>query len=216
MAGRSPRYPGDTITERPPIAGELDRSSDIAAFERSILNGWPRPRQLGAGRRASRAWSTLADLDASSTPVGRSLSTCPPTPTAPTPPWSKPAAPPPVCTTVRGRVGLPAGSGLARRRDPGLAASLPHSGSSSPTALAAGTVADRLEAAGVDVLRTGAAQMGRACADLVDQIAARSIAHRAQAVLDDTLAQAGRRILGDELGVVEHRVDGPPTPISAR
>ena len=64
-------------------------------------------------------------------------------------------------------------------------------------ALAAGTIADRLEMAGIEVLRTGAAQMGRACADLVDQVNTGSIAHRAQAALDECLAIAGRRALGD-------------------
>ena len=81
--------------------------------------------------------------------------------------------------------------------------------------LAAGTIADRLELAGLDVLRTGGAQMGRACANLVDQVAARSIAHRAQAVLDDTLASAGRRILGDGWAWSRRSSDGDISPLVA-
>jgi hypothetical protein len=64
-------------------------------------------------------------------------------------------------------------------------------------ALAAGTLAERLEAAGVEVLRTGPSQMARACADLVDQVSGAGLCHRGQAVLDDAVAAAGRRILGD-------------------
>jgi hypothetical protein len=66
-------------------------------------------------------------------------------------------------------------------------------------ALAAGTIADRLELAGLDLLRTGAAQMARACADLVDQIVADppTLAHRGQEVLDRAVAEAGRRPVGD-------------------
>ena len=63
--------------------------------------------------------------------------------------------------------------------------------------LAAGTIADRLEMFGLDILRTGARDMARACADLLDQINNRTLAHRAQALLDDTLAGAARRPLGD-------------------
>jgi hypothetical protein len=64
-------------------------------------------------------------------------------------------------------------------------------------ALAAGTVADRLAQVGVDAIRTGPAQMARACADLVDLVVDRRLAHRCQPAVDDALAAAHRRPLGD-------------------
>jgi hypothetical protein len=64
-------------------------------------------------------------------------------------------------------------------------------------ALAAGTLADRLELAGITCTRTGPAQMARACADLLDGINNGLLGHRAQELLDAALACAGRRSLGD-------------------
>jgi phage terminase large subunit-like protein len=181
---------GDTITERA-VAGELERASDIANFERSILNVWPRPRQLGSAI-ALDDWATLADLDTPATPVALAFDVSADRANASLVTAGRTAAGTTVVEVLayrRGAAWLEDEVRAWRRANP-FAVIVADS-------LAAGTVADRLEAAGVDVLRTGAAQMGRACADLVDQIAARSIAHRAQAVLDDTLANAGRRILGD-------------------
>jgi phage terminase large subunit-like protein len=180
---------GDTITEAA-IAAEYGRE-DLAAFERSILNVWPRPRQLGTAIELD-AWASLADLDTPSTPVALAFDV------------SSDRANAALVEAGRTPAGLTCVAVLAYRRG---AAWLEEDirawrrahpfGVIVADSLAAGTVADRLELAGVDVLRTGAAQMGRACADLVDQVAGRTIAHRAQAVLDDTLASAGRRILGD-------------------
>jgi hypothetical protein len=181
---------GDTIREAA-LAADLERASDIAAFERSVLNVWPRPRQLGQALDLD-AWAGLADLDAPASPAALAFDVSADRANA--------------CLAT---VGL-AGDGrtiveiLAYRRGAAwLEADIRAWHKTHPAALivadslAAGTIADRLEAAGVDVLQTGAAQMARACADLVDQVAARSIGHRAQAVLDDTMAAAGRRILGD-------------------
>ena len=73
------------------------------------------------------------------------------------------------------------------------------------TPLAAGTIADRAWklARGVPIVRTSARDMGHACADLVDQINNATLAHfRAQALLDATLAGAGRPAARRRLGVV--------------
>ena len=181
---------GDTIRPAALVA-ELDRSSDIAAFERSILNVWPRPRQLGSAI-ALDDWATLADLDTPATPVALAFDVSADRANAAL-----------VCAGRDGR-GRTVVEVLAYRRGAAwLEDAVRDWARAHPFAvivadsLAAGTVADRLEVVGVDVLRTGAAQMGRACADLVDQIQAGTLAHRAQAVLDDTLAAAGRRLLGD-------------------
>ena len=181
---------GDTITETA-IAAELERASDIANFERSILNVWPRPRQLGQAIDLN-AWSTLTDLDSQATPVALAFDV------------SADRANAALVTAGRTASGVTVVEVLAYRRGTAwLEEEVRNWRRAHPfgvvvaDSLAAGTVTDRLELAGVDVLRTGAAQMARACADLVDQVAARSIGHRAQAVLDDTLASAGRRVLGD-------------------
>ena len=181
---------GDTITEAA-VAGELERASDVAAFERSILNVWPRPRQLGQAIDLD-AWHTLADIDTPAAPVALAFDVAADRANASLAQASRT----PTATTVvellayrRGAAWLEDAVRQWRRANP--------MGIIVADSLAAGTISDRLEAAGVDVLRTGAAEMGRACADLVDQVAARSIAHRGQAAVDDTLAAAGRRILGD-------------------
>ena len=173
------------------MAAELERTSDLAAFERSILNVWPRPRQLGQAVDLDQ-WATLADLDAQPTPVALAFDV------------SADRANSALATAGRTAEGVTVVEVVAYRRGAAwLEEEIRQWRRAHPfgvivaDSLAAGTLADRLELAGVDVLRTGGAQMGRACADLVDQVAARTIAHRAQAVLDDTLASASRRILGD-------------------
>jgi hypothetical protein len=181
---------GDTIRPEA-LAADLERSSDVAAFERSVLNVWPRPRQLGQALDLDR-WATLADLDTLAAPAALAFDVSADRANAALAQAGRTAAGVTVVEVLayrRGAAWLEAEIRQWRRAHP--------FGVIVADSLAAGTIADRLEAAGVDCLRTGAAQMGRACADLVDQVAAASIAHRAQSVLDDTLAAAGRRILGD-------------------
>jgi phage terminase large subunit-like protein len=198
---------GDTIRVEA-LTADLARSS-VDAFERSVLNVWPRPRQLGAAIELD-AWSTLADLDTAAQPVALAFDVSTDRANA----SLVQAGTTPNGTTVvevlayrRGAAWLEDDVRAWHRAHP--------FGVIVADALAAGTVADRLESVGVDVLRTGAAQMGRACADLVDQVAARSIAHRGQAVLDDTLAQAGRRILGDGWAWSRRNSDTDISPLVA-
>ena len=199
---------GDTITVAA-VAAELERASDIANFERSILNVWPRPRQLGKAVDLD-AWAGLADLDSKGEPVALAFDV------------SADRANAALATAGRTAAGVTVVEILAYRRGAAWLEEEVRSwrrahpfGVIVADSLAAGTVADRLEAAGVDVLRTGAAQMGRACADLVDQVTARTIAHRAQAVLDDTLETAGRRILGDGWAWSRRSSDSDISPLVA-
>ena len=199
---------GDTI--RPAaLAADLERSSDIAAFERSVLNVWPRPRQLGAAI-ALDAWADLADLDTPATPAAVGFDV------------SADRGHAALVTAGRAPNGRTVVEVIGYRR--GVAwldqaiRDLRHAHPAVVVvadALAAGTIADRLESAGVDVLKTGAAQMGRACADLIDQIDARTIAHRRQAILDDTIAHAGRRILGDGWAWSRRNSDTDISPLVA-
>jgi hypothetical protein len=199
---------GDTISPHA-LAADLERSSDIAAFERSVLNVWPRPRQLGHALDLD-AWAALADLDATAQPAAlafdvsadRANATLA---TASIAPDGRAVVE--VIAYRRGTAWLEGEIRAWRRAHP-FATILADS-------LAAGTVADRLELAGIDVVRTGAAQMARACADLVDQVSARSIAHRSQAIVDDTLAGAGRRVLGDGWAWSRRRSDIDISPLVA-
>jgi phage terminase large subunit-like protein len=181
---------GDTIRESA-LAAELERASDVAAFERSCLNVWPRPRQLGSALDLE-AWVALADLEVAATPAVCAFDVSIDRSSASMATAGRARDGRTVVEVVNHRRGVDWVEGDVRawrRANPaGLVVA---------DALAAGTMADRLETAGVEVLRTGPSQMGRACADLVDQVNAATLAHRAQAVVDDALAGAGRRLLLD-------------------
>jgi phage terminase large subunit-like protein len=199
---------GDTITEAA-IARELAQSSNLAAFERSVLNVWPRPRQLGRTLDLD-AWAALADLDAPAGPAALCFDVSADRAHA----AIATAGPAPGGRTVVEVLEYRRGSGWVdesvrawRRAHP--------AGVVVADSLGAGTIADRLEAAGVEVLQTGGAQMARACADLLDQVNAQTIAHRAQAVLDDTLAAAGRRVLGDGWAWSRRNSDTDISPLVA-
>jgi phage terminase large subunit-like protein len=199
---------GDTIREAA-LAADLERASDVAAFERSVLNVWPRPRQLGLSLDLDR-WATLADVDCRSTPVALSFDV------------SADRANASLATAGRaadGRIVVEVAAyrrGTAWLEDEVRQWRRAHPmGVIVADSLAAGTIAERLEAVGVDVLRTGGAQMARACADLVDQVGAGSIAHRAQAVLDDVIAAAGRRIVADGWAWSRRNSAGDISPLVA-
>ena len=182
---------GDTIRESA-VAAELAKAgADLAGFERSILNVWPRPRDLATGVDMA-AWASLADTETIATPsvaafdismdrAAAALAT---------------AGPAADGRTVVELLEVGRGTAWLERALKTWAAT--HRGSLIVCdSLAAGTIADRLEMFGLDIMRTGARDMARACADLLDQITNRTLAHRAQALLDDTLAGAARRPLGD-------------------
>jgi phage terminase large subunit-like protein len=180
---------GDTVTEAA-IRRELDRAG-LADFERSILNVWPRPRNLATGIDAA-GWARLADLDLAGPATAAAFDV--------TPDRSNAA----LAAAGPARDGRTVVEVLDYRRGVGwLDASLKAWSRAHPgapivcDALGAGTIADRLEMAGLEVLRVGAGQLARACADLLDQVTAGTVAHRAQEVLDAAIAGAGRRPIGD-------------------
>ena len=198
---------GDTITEQA-VAGEFERE-DLPAFERSILNVWPRPRQLGAAVDLD-AWAGLADLDTPAQAVALAFDVAADRGNA----SMVQAGRTPAGVTVVEVVDYRRGAGWLADEVRAWRRAHPF-GVIVADSLAAGTIADRLELAGVDVLRTGPGQMARACADLVDQVAGRTIGHRAQAVLDDTLAGAGRRVLGDGWAWSRRHSDADISPLVA-
>jgi hypothetical protein len=199
-AGYDPRDPatwwaahpalGDTIRPEA-IAAELARSSDIAAFERSILNVWPRPRDLVGLAFSLERWAGLADVETAGPVTAIAFDVA----------GDRSYAAIATAANVGGRAVVEVAdyrTGTVWVPDAVRALVRAHPGAPVVAdALASGTIADRLGMAGIEVLRTGAAQMGRACADLVDQVNTGSIAHRAQAALDEALSIAGRRALGD-------------------
>jgi hypothetical protein len=58
-------------------------------------------------------------------------------------------------------------------------------------------VADQAERAGLSLFRLSGRDYGAACASIADAVTERRICHRGQPMLDDSLAAAGTRILGD-------------------
>jgi phage terminase large subunit-like protein len=199
---------GDTIREAA-LAADLERASDVAAFERSVLNVWPRPRQLGLSLDLD-AWADLADLETGATPVALGFD----------------------ISADRGNAALVSAGRAAdgrtvievlgyRRGSAWLEDEIRQWRRAHPMGVvvadsqAAGTLAERLETVGVEVLRTGGAQMARACADLVDQVTAGTVAHRAQAVLDTVIASAGRRIVSDGWAWSRRNSEGDISPLVA-
>jgi len=198
---------GDTIRPEA-IAAELARASDMAAFERSILNVWPRPRDMATGVDMA-AWAALADLETTATPVAAALDVAADRSTAAlaTAGTSEGNTIVEVLEYRRGTAWADQAIKAWARTHPGCPIVA--------DALAAGTIADRLELAGIDVTRTGGAQMARACADLIDQINNRTLRHRGQGLLDDTLAGAGRRPLGDGWAWSRRMSPGDISPLVA-
>jgi phage terminase large subunit-like protein len=181
---------GDTIRESA-LAADLERASDISAFERSILNVWPRPRQLGSALDLD-TWGDLGDLEVRANPSAVAFDVA----------LDRGSAA--VATAGRASDGRTVVEVVEHRRGVGWVEDTVRAWRRANPAglvladtLAAGTIGERLEAAGVEVMRTGPSQMGRACADLVDQVNGATLAHRSQAVLDDALTGARRRLLGD-------------------
>jgi hypothetical protein len=181
----------------------------VAAFERSVLNVWPRPRQLGLSLDLD-AWADLADLETGATPVALGFD----------------------ISADRGNAALVSAGRAAdgrtvievlgyRRGSAWLEDEIRQWRRAHPMGVvvadsqAAGTLAERLETVGVEVLRTGGAQMARACADLVDQVTAGTVAHRAQAVLDTVIASAGRRIVSDGWAWSRRNSEGDISPLVA-
>jgi hypothetical protein len=198
---------GDTVTEAA-IARELDRLG-LADFERSILNVWPRPRDLATGVDMA-AWADLADLDTPAAATAAAFDVAADRSHAALASAGVTADGRTVVEILDYRRGVAWLDGAVRdwlRAHPGAPVVA--------DSLNAGTIADRLELAGLDVERTGAGDMGRACADLVDQVTARTLAHRAQGLLDDTLAGAGRRPLGDGWAWSRRRSDADISPLVA-
>jgi phage terminase large subunit-like protein len=199
---------GDTITEAA-IASELDiAAGDLALFERSILNVWPRPRDL-ASNLDLEAWAELLDVDVAATPVAVAFDVNPDR-TAAAIAQASTAGPATVIEILEHRRGVAWVEDAVRDWR-----AVNPAGAVICDSLNAGTIADRLESRGLEPRRTGAGAMARACADLLDAVNDRGLRHRGQPALDDALAGAGRRQLGDGWAWSRRRSDVDICPLVA-
>jgi hypothetical protein len=167
---------------------------DDAAFERAYLNVWPRPSEvlaaagldLDAWRAAAHPRAALARVAALAFDVAGDRSSA-----------AIAAAGPDAAGRLvvevldhRAGVGWLAGAVRALRKT--------HRGARlvADSLVTAGVVAE-LNRVGLSVTPIGAGDHARACGAFVDRLAAGTLSHRAQAVLDDAVIGAARRPLGD-------------------
>lgn len=172
------------------IAHEWNTRTDDAAFERAILNVWPRPSQVVAQAGVDlAAWRAAARPAMDGRPVALALDVA----------RDRSAAAIAQCAvTDDGRYVV-----SVLQHEPGLqwvadaakrarARGLPIVADS----IVAASIVAELNRAGVTVDVVGAADHARACGMFVDRLAL-DLYHRAQAGLDDAMLHAARRPLGD-------------------
>lgn len=172
---------------------EWARRTDDAEFERAYLNVWPRPSEaITSAALDLAAWATAAHpgtvadkvtgiaFDIAADRSSAALAT------------AGPAGDQVVVEVVDHRPGvawLAAAVRDLRRAHRGarLVAD----------SIVTASVVTELARVGVTVDAVGGADHARACGTFIDQLGAGTLSHRAQAVLDDAVAGAARRPLGD-------------------
>lgn len=171
------------------------RRTDDASFERAYLNVWPRPSEaLVAAGLDLELWRSAAfphtapspptalAFDIAADRSSASLAIAGPHPDRPGGIVVE------IVETCR-----PAALAAAVRAAKGRWRGIPVVADS----LVAASVVAELRRARVDVDPIGASDHARACGTFVDRLAAGTITHRSQAALDDAIAGAARRPLGD-------------------
>jgi hypothetical protein len=176
------------------LEGLWGRRTDDAAFERAYLNVWPRPSEaLVAAGLDLALWQAAAKpnlapvvtalaLDVAADRSSASLAVAGPHADAP------------------GRVAVEV---IETCRVHELAAAVKRARAAYrgvpvvADSLVAASVVAELRRARVTVDPIGAGDHARACGTFVDRLTAGTLTHRAQAVLDDAIAGAARRPLGD-------------------
>ena len=191
-AAAHPAY-GYTITAAA-LQHEWDTRADDAAFARSILNVWPRPSTMMAAAGIDLAvWAAAGDPAAVPAPVtavaldvaadrsAAAIAVAGPDPAGRL-----------VVEVVDARPGVGWVAAAAR------AVRAAHRGSTivADSIVAASIVAE-LRRAHVDATPINAGDHARACGTFVDGLAAGTVTHRAQAILDGAVAAATRRPYGD-------------------
>lgn len=200
--GYDPSSPGTWLQAHPTagvafplevLAHEWATRADDASFERAYLNVWPRPSRIVAAaglelaqwsaaahprRRPERVTAIAFDVAADRSAAAVAI-----------------AGPHPagiVVELVDARPGL---GWLAARVK---AVRAQHRGAIVyADSLVAASVVAELRRVGVTVNPVGAGDHARACGTFVDLLARDGLAHRSQAALDDAVAAAARRPLGD-------------------
>ena len=175
------------------LAHQWHTKRDVASFERAYLNVWPRPSlAVAAAGLELGDWAGAAHPDVVPSPV-----TAIALDVAADRAWSSiavagPAGNRTVVEVIDHRPGvawLAAGIRAARaehRAAPVVA-----------DALVAASIVAELTRARIAVDTVGAADHARACGTFVDLLGSGRLSHRSQAVLDDAVAGAARRPLGD-------------------
>jgi phage terminase large subunit-like protein len=175
------------------LAAEWARRRDDAEFERAYLNVWPRPSTvIAAGGVDVEAWRAAARphvrpdrVVALALDVARDRSAA----TIAAAGWHDGAL---VVDVVDARPGI---GWLASAVKAARAA---HRGVEIVAdSLVAASIVAELKRARVDVTPIGATDHARACGTFDDRLAAGTLLHRAQPVLDDAVTRAARRPLGD-------------------
>lgn len=172
---------------------EWVRRRDDASFERSYLNVWARPSEiLAAGGLDLAAWRAAAHPDITAPRVTAIALDIAADRSAAAIATAGPIAERMAVQIIDARPGvgwLAAAVRAARARHRGAVVV-------ADSLVAAGAVAE-LERAGVSVIPIGARDHAQACGAFVDRLAAATVTHRAQGVLDDAVMGAARRPLGD-------------------
>ena len=193
------------------LRSEWNTRSDDAAFERPYLNVWPRPSQLtaaGAGLDVD-AWTAAADGPPARPVLALALDVA----------ADRSRAAIAAAALVDDRVAVevldarPGVGWLAaavrdlRREHPGALVVA--------DSLVAASIVGELNRARVVVDPLGASDHARACGTFVDLLGAGRLTHRSQAVLDDAVAGAARRPLGDAWLWSRSRSDVDISPLVA-
>lgn len=175
------------------IAEDL-ATMDLAAFERSILNVWPRPSEgrvtvidaaLWAARAvpAARPGAPVAfALDVAPDRAGSSIAVAGRAHSG--------------AVTVVEVIDRRAGTGWLLPALRELRADFPGAPIAADSLVAASVIADARRS-GFDIIDVGASDLARACGAFVDLLDDGRLIHRGQTMLDDALAGAGRRNLAD-------------------
>jgi hypothetical protein len=175
------------------LAAEWSSKTSVEAFERAYLNVWPRASQIVVAAGVDLgAWSTSARPELAPAPVAAIALDVAADRSAAAIAVAGPAGGRLVVEVIDHRPGVgwvaaAVKAAKARWRSVPVVAD----------ALVAASIVTELTRARVSVDAIGAGDHARACGTFVDLLAAGGLAHRSQGALDDAIAGAARRPLGD-------------------
>jgi hypothetical protein len=193
------------------LAHEWHTKRDVASFERHYLNVWPRPSLIVAGAGLElEQWATAAHPRTVPAPV-----TAIALDVAADRAWASIAVAGPAADRFAVEV-VDRRPGVAWVADGIRAVRAAHRGVPVVAdALVAASIVAELTRGRIAVEAVGAADHAKACGTFVDLLASGRLAHRSQRVLDDAVAGAARRPLGDAWLWSRSRSDVDISPLVA-